>query len=284
MDNRYNIWRHLQDHEIAPPPGLRERLLQLLASTRPPSDPDNNGQAADLQRLQQHPIEPPAYIRIAVKDAITTGSLNRSARRLPRWILYAAAAACLIVLLGLIFIKQDSHNGIGHPINPSAIVRSSTRQSATATPDQSAGSGDTSTTARDSAAATAALTIAASHPKTIRPLRLNVDHQTFSLVDNNLLLTFTSFTYPDLADRISRAQDQQLRVQLDQYTSIIISRPMLQTIKDMYRTRSNGKPTRKARKTRERLESLKKTDEKHFDLGSSANATDPLDLGDFILK
>jgi hypothetical protein len=117
-----------------------------------------------------------------------------------------------------------------------------------------------------------------------RQQALYIDHHSFPLVDNDLLVTFTSFKYPEMADHVGKVDGKDMKVHLDQYTNIVISKQAIAMIKEMYQTRPNGKPTRKARKMKERLEDWKKADEKHFDSTSFFNAADPIDLADFIFK
>ena len=59
---------------------------------------------------------------------------------------------------------------------------------------------------------------------------------------------------------------------------------MLEMMKQMYQVLPNGKPARKARKAKRRLESWKEKDQKRFDRDAGANPLDPVDLGDFIFK
>jgi hypothetical protein len=87
-----------------------------------------------------------------------------------------------------------------------------------------------------------------------------------------------------MADHVGKVDDKDMKVHLDQYTNIVISKQVIAMIKEMYQVRSNGKPTRRARKMKERLEDWKKADEKHFDSTAFFNAADPFDLAEFILK
>jgi len=101
-----------------------------------------------------------------------------------------------------------------------------------------------------------------------------VEGHSYSLVDNDLLLTLTNFNYP-LAHRVSVPQGL--------YSGLAISDQAAAMIDAAQETRPNGKPTRKARKMKRRLDDWKKADEKRFDKEGS-NVLDPFDLGAFIFK
>lgn len=203
---------------------------------------------------------------------------------------YAAVAACLVIVAGLIFYLTH----IPPQTRPKDVVRSTTTPASTSpaqqqTPTPPPLAGDSSATiatvpgaATDSTVTGPTVTNAAA--RTTHQPSLYIDHRSFPLVDNDLLVTLTSFKYPEVAEHVGKADDQAMTVHLDQYTNIVISKQVVAMIKEMYQTRSNGKPTRKARKMKDRLEDWKKADEKHFDSTAFFNAADPIDLGDFILK
>jgi hypothetical protein len=101
-----------------------------------------------------------------------------------------------------------------------------------------------------------------------------VEGHTYPLADNDLLLTLVNFNYP-LAHHAPVPQGL--------YSGLAISEQAEAMINVAQETRSNGKPTRKARRMKKRLEDWKKADEKRFDKEGS-NVMDPFDLGTFIFK
>jgi hypothetical protein len=52
----------------------------------------------------------------------------------------------------------------------------------------------------------------------------------------------------------------------------------------MYLAKGNGKPTRKAKKTKRKFEKWRKKDERYFDKNLQKNPADIIDLSEFILK
>jgi len=114
--------------------------------------------------------------------------------------------------------------------------------------------------------------------------RPSIEGHPLTLVDNDLLFTFTSFRYPQIAGFINPEADHDLKIHIDQYTNITLSPVMAGFIKDLYGSRNNGKPTRKARKTKERLEKWQAEDQKRFDSSRLSNPLDPFDLADFLFR
>ena len=271
MDNRSDIWRHLQDHQIPPPQEVFERLQRTLD---PPGDDDRSG----LGRLQDHTVSPPAFLRIKVSEAAIPPGQGLLRRILP----YAAAACVLLVIAGIVIDRSVSRQKPGPAVAQTSPAKINVpTQKDTAALSQTAAALPGSAT--DSSAKMAAT------GQGLSPM-FTIDGDHFALVDNNPLLTFTSFRYPALTSYVDKNSTGRLKVRLDQYTNIVLSPAMTAMIKDLYGTRSTGTPTRRARKTKERLEKWKTADEEYFDgkalpgeIGSR-NPLDPIDLAEFIFS
>ena len=282
MDNRPDIWRRLQDHETTPPQELSQRVLHDFRT--------KEKGLRSLERLQQYITPPPAFIQTAIRNS-TIGSGPRRNGWFPRFrFFYGAVAACLVIVAGLVFYlteispRQRTKDVARKTTTPASVLPA---QQDTIAPQSIAGdsSGIATSVTGDATDSTAPGPTATNITTRInRPEALYIDHHAFPLVGNDLLVTFTSFRYPEIADHVGKADDQAMKVHLDQYTNIVISKQVIAMIKEMYQTRSNGKPTRRARKMKEKLEDWKKADEKHFDSTAFFNAVDPIDLAEFIFK
>jgi hypothetical protein len=294
MDNRPDIWRRLQDHETPPPPEALDRLQHALSA----SEEDAPG---DLERLRQHIVPPPFFLQQSIEKSMTGSAKNpaapmgrlRSIR--PSRLFYGAAAACVLLVAGLtlyttLFTRKSTSAGIVHtsPTHP-AVPPSGVRPADTAFGQGNALSEDTAGAAAALVAdATdsmgSARTASAGPSKRDRPSNMFINNHPLPLVDNDLLVTLTSFKYPEVADYVNQGEDKALKVHLDQYTNIVISKQAAGMIKEMYEKRSNGKPTRKARKMKDRLDGWKRADEKRFDSAAPFNPADPIDLAEFIFR
>ena len=283
MDNRPDIWRRLQDHETTPPQELSERVLHAIRTT-----PENG--LRSLERLQQYITPPPAFMQAAIRNSTIGSGPRRNGWSPPFRFFYGAVAACLAIVAGLVFYlaevspQKQTKDVARKTTTPASVLPA---QQDTTAPQSLAGDSSgvaTAVTGDATDSTTGGSTATNITIRTNRPQAWYIDHRSFPLVDNDLLVTFTSFRYPEIADHVGKANDQAMRVHLDQYTNIVISKQVVAMIKEMYQTRSNGKPTRRARRMKDRLEDWKKADEKHFDSTAFFNAADPIDLAEFIFK
>jgi len=283
MDNRPDIWHHLRDHQTPPPPEAVQGLQQALSEI--------NADANRLERLQQEPIAPPAFLRGSILNAIARSeeAPPRGALRVfPKKWLYGGIAASLLLLLASVTmykILTSDKSGVADKNNTTAkiapVASSRTTVDTVKTSDSAAATNIVSIENMPSAA-----TDSISPVVTVKPehWRLRLDGHSIRLVDNDPLFTFTSHHYPEIGSFMEQKEGEEIKINVDQYTNILVSKQAAAMIREMYKTRSNGKPTRKARKMKERLEAWKKADEKCFDSTTRFNPTDPLDLAEFIFK
>ncbi|MBN9386099.1 MAG: hypothetical protein J0H74_35405 [Chitinophagaceae bacterium] len=275
MTDRQDIWHHLKDHEVIPPQEVFARLRQMLESgdavpglsVQPP-----------LERLQQYAVTPPAFLgrQIELRLGIRSRFLGRA-----RW--YLSAAACLVLVVAGWMVYR-SYSGRENNVAVERKVRQSAAPVANVPlPADTLLKKDTPARVL-AAAGTPKDTRSAPGAKiSVRPV-LSIEGQTISVTDNDLLVTFTSFTYPAIPAYLTRNTDKPLKINIDQYTHLYVSKNMLSMMKQTYEVLPNGKPARKAKKMKRRLDNWKEKDQKRFDKGSGANPLDPVDLGDFIFR
>jgi hypothetical protein len=112
---------------------------------------------------------------------------------------------------------------------------------------------------------------------------LNIGGSNIPFIDNDYLATFASLNETNLPPFLQAEKPVATVITIDDYTDITISENMGATMKKMYKTKKSGKPTRRARKTKEKLEKWKIADSTFFSPNSTMNPLDPFDLGNFIL-
>jgi hypothetical protein len=260
MENRPDIWRHLKEHAIPPPPGVVERLRHALSQSA----------ANPLQRLQQHSIPPPDSLKRAIAQQVLPKHSNRFRRIFP----YAAAAGLLVIVAGAFFYNKVFIGA--RSAGPSVTLSSPDshdKKHNNAGGDTASRLANRPTPTSDSSNAGIGL----------GPLDLVLDGEEFPLTENNLLATFTSFRYPAIKTHVDkRKNENSWRIRLDQYTNIMLSPAMVATLKDLYDLRPDGSPARKAKKTRQRLEKWADQDKKQFAPGYLSNPLDPIDLTEFL--
>ncbi|HEY4288998.1 MAG TPA: hypothetical protein VGN00_17970 [Puia sp.] len=271
----------MRDHQTPPPPELQQRLREALY--------DNGA----LERLQQEETAPPAFLRESITGTISKSVPDRSGitgkghQLFRRKLIYGSIAASLLLLLtGISIYKTLTSGNVNSPKN-NTVIKSAPIVSVPR--GDSLKSADTSgfaaiASSGDLPAAAAGSTVSGDIVKHGRIWTLRLDGHSIRLVDNDPLFTFTSYHYPEIANYLEEKAGEEIKVNVDQYTNIVISKQAALLIREMYKTRSNGKPTRRARKMKERLENWKKADEKHFDGSAHFNPADPVDLAEFIFK
>jgi hypothetical protein len=104
------------------------------------------------------------------------------------------------------------------------------------------------------------------------------------MVDNDFLATFASFNENALPVFLQSDAPISTVISVDQFTDIVITDKMGAFMKKMYKTRKSGRPTRKARKAKQKLEKWKVADSTYFSNETLNNPLNPVDLGNFILK
>ncbi len=115
------------------------------------------------------------------------------------------------------------------------------------------------------------------------PTEFLINGSKFTIVDNDYLATFASFNESNLPAFLQADNPVATQITIDDYASITITEGMGAMMKKMYKTKKSGKPTRRARKQREKLEKWKRADSAFFNPNVNLNPLDPIDLGNFIL-
>lgn len=303
MSQPFDILRRLQDYELLPPPevvaGLRSALTlemnRAQESQESGSDGINEGisiHTGCIERVGQLEIELPSFIRAAIESRLREKSPDKGSgiKKIFSLYPYRSAAACLILLIACWGIYRAKHTqpaatlAVTHKVNPAL---SETKPPVTQ--NQNAVSIDSAAEKKvagnlPAAENTKTGSSGAKMVKLKQVTSFSIAGQGFPVVDNDLLVTFASFNYGEIPAFLFGNEDKEVKIHVDQYTNIVISRAMAATMKEMYQVKSGGKPTRKARKTREKLEEWKKKDIAHFDQSPGSNPLDPIDLAKFIFK
>ncbi len=112
---------------------------------------------------------------------------------------------------------------------------------------------------------------------------IKIGDSTFIVIDNDYITTFASFSESILPVFLQAENPVATSIYIDKYSNINISENMAAMMKKMYKLKKNGNPTRRARKTKEKLEKWKVADNNYFD-STLNNPLNIIDLGEFILQ
>ena len=112
---------------------------------------------------------------------------------------------------------------------------------------------------------------------------IQIEDEYIKIRDNDILASFTSFTSANVPFFVFNEQkNENVKLRVDNSTSISISEGMMKMMHKMYGTKRNGKPTNKSKRIKKRIEKWQKADKAYFDIKPGKNPFDPIDLGDLI--
>jgi hypothetical protein len=250
-----NIFRDLKDHEQQPPAYLLDKILEGMAE--PPADPEHHPWKA----LQDHAIPPPALLYEQIQQKKTKKGVVVYLRRI--------ATIAAVLLIGFFIFRIVSPTATGKRIGGQPLL--------TINKDRSDFPTDTITPAN--------LSI------NKKPLLKTSSTQSTRPADADEVRAFLAnggvSTFMDCADcQFSvyySGKKKKIVIDVDQYSSTIVSDKMLQFMKDLYKTNRRKKPTAKARRTKKILNRWKENDATYFDSSGHKNALDPIDLTEYFI-
>jgi hypothetical protein len=104
----------------------------------------------------------------------------------------------------------------------------------------------------------------------------------WQLADNDAFFTLVNYKEAG-KDKLFYKILSEKKITLNQYSYINISDKMADMLQEIYVTKKNGKPARKAKKMKKKFEKWRKKDEKYFDKDLDKNPADIIDLSDFLM-
>jgi hypothetical protein len=322
LNNGKKILPDLKDHEVQPPSFLLDKIRQKIGeeedaafrkvfaplaghSISPKNDLFNERIAPEillidknrgtLKSLRDHQVTPP----VQFEEMLATAKRNSQTAKVFKLGDYSRriAAAVAVIILGAAsyFIYQNTqHNKVLNGTENTVAVNDNgpTNKSADTLPGTQQPSNGL--VKKNDEAAVASNGLPRNPHKAKSELstpfytgrtgtRIGIDGSQFIVKDNDYLGTFASFTETSMPPFLRADKPVATTVTVDKYTFITISEGMAAILKKTYKTRRNGKPTRRARKQKEKIEKWKKADTDYFNQNSTNNPLDPMDLGDFIL-
>ena len=118
-----------------------------------------------------------------------------------------------------------------------------------------------------------------------KPEILTINGESFTVLENDYLATFASFTPNKLPLFLQAENPVETQITVDKYSYFNITDGMGAMMKKMYATKKDSiTPTRTARKQKAKLEKWKISDSIYFKQNSTLNPLDPRDLGNLILN
>jgi hypothetical protein len=287
-DSGNNILKHLQDFEINAPAGACKKAWEGILLQ---NDEAANGDKKDaFEKLQEYSLEAPL---LDFKSLIN--GKKPAAKKIPlfsKGIARAAAAIFLVLACSVayfaLFKKQKP--------SPSEYASTSTldTNNAAAVPDSHLAAAQIK--ANEEAEINALIkqneekaAVAKNNAENIKAGKFKSNSIKYNrgnssqLYDNDIF--FTLVNYKEFGrDKLFLKALADKTITLNKYSYINISDKMAAMLQEVYITKKNGKPARKAKKAKKKFDKWRKKDEKYFDKRLEKNPADILDLSDFLMN
>jgi hypothetical protein len=287
-DNSNNILNQLQQHSVQPPAGAFEKAWQAIVQEE--QDTAKNDVDADrktFSQLQEHTMVAPAF------DFNAISKTKPPSRIIPvAWL----RAAAVLLLLGIasflyfgVFKQQPKNLADNFATSPAATNNAplvNNKQAddynkkdtlSTITPPVATAIVKPAPSKKNSTAINNA-----GIKKSNTAVKTN-NQREGQLYDNDMLFTLVNYKNRNWQQFFTKAITDK-KVTLNKYSYHNLTDKMVEMLQDMYLVKGNGKPTRKAKKTKRKFEKWRKKDEKYFDKNLQKNPADIIDLSEFILK
>ena len=186
-----------------------------------------------------------------------------------------AAAACAIFIVGLWALKSNSPGKVAEQPITASVMQPAVIESLT-------GADTVDATPEHTKQHVAKSSLPVKVKKVGEKYDIIIDNEVFTVSDNDLFASFTSFDPDNLPEFITSTDSKSVVIRVDKSTSINLSQGMASLLQDLYKVKSNGKPTGKARRTKRKFDKWKEADSKYFDDKVQKNPMDPVDLGEFL--
>lgn len=288
MEDNANILKELQHLEVQPPGELYSAVWNAisgesntdtyspipdLATTTPETKittPDVPVQFSQLKDYIAEDAQPPSFEEVLQKKETVLKLKDRSGLQY-NW-RKIAAIFVLVLTAGTLFYVYNSKRNKSNEALASNLKANSTIIDSSALNDHSKNHGnDKKKVNRDDI-----------EFSTKASTRISKNVST-SFIDSDFIYLLTSFN-PETAELFMQDMASKSVIYLNRFSYVNISDKMREFLETMYKTKHNKKPTRKAKKARQKLEKWKKADENYFDNGAGKNPLDILDLSEFILQ
>lgn len=276
------ILNKLRDFEKEPPVSFFESIKQRSHFATDIAAPTASSEAA-LTELKNYSVNPPAYLYQRILNLVKELREPAKVIKLQSYLRAAAVAASVLLVAGI--WKLVSKNEV-EPINDGVVTISNTKpiENTVVQPKPDTNKPQIAPAPKNNIIAFTNL-----RPKEIKELpaapdtfSILIDGASFVVKNNDLYSTFTSLEYNNLPAFIAAPEPKPYRLRIDKSTAINLSESMVGMMQKMYRTRSNGKPTRKAIRMKKKMDKWKDADQTYFDKNVEKNPIDPIDLGEFL--
>lgn len=286
-DNSNYILNQLQQHTVQPPADAFEKAWQAIVQDE--GNAGGNELAADRKifaQLQEHELAAPAFDFNTIIDKPAKKTFH-----IPAYWLRAASVLLILASGGILYFTVFYKKGTpvtnyttqGVTKDSSAVIAANkindpaNKVSDTAANNNAVAAGSSSIKPKKK------IFIAGKAASSQKRSENKLNSSEGQLFENDMMLTLVNYKSRDWQRFFTKAVTEK-KITLSKYSYHNLSDKMVEMLQDMYLVKGNGKPSRKAKKTKRKFEKWRKKDEKYFDKELQKNPTDIIDLSDFILK
>lgn len=286
-DNSSNILKQLQEHEITPPANAFNKAWEeILLQKEDILDSDKEEKKAFTQ-LQEYNMRPP----VLDLKAVMAGDKKDVAKPTVPFLknLMRVAAVSVIVAAGVAVYMLSATKDNGLVTTSPGIIKDTTLYNASGN--------ETGTTNNKPGENSLAVKITENEQGNIILKKTRGAGSKLSTAAKRNVLTykgaggfynddifFTLVNYKEYGkDKLFAKTIKDKRVTLNEYSYVNLSDKMTEMLQELYITKKNGRPARKAKKAKKKFDKWRKKDEKHFDRNMQKNPADIIDLSDWIL-
>ena len=263
-----NFLETLRDYEMEPPKYLPECIFESTI----------HGNTFLSEKLKEAEIIPPAYLLTSIEKEV--GLINTPAKAKLFWIgdismvkrISAAAAILALITTSILLTSPDQkkrrsiifqqENKALHRISKTVI--------------------DSSKILKPARTKIVSVRKATIPPNPVRKSEIKASMLVYMPSEGDLWIKLVSFQTNQGAVENWINSTGEKRITIDEYSTLHVSDRVVNMMKALRETKANGKPTRKAIKTKKRMEKWKQKDEQYFSKDKSP--LDPIDLGKLIFN
>jgi hypothetical protein len=303
-DTSSDILQQLQEHEITPPASAFNKAWDKVLLDI--NDPNNETVKKNpFERLQEYHIPAPS---VNLKTIMAGGekkqvqkpvvSLSKNLMRVAAVIAIAIAGTVIYmmqpqkkegVIAGTSSIKKKDTTQ--QEITRQKTVTGNDAQIATTAPLPAANTADSKNSAVNYTSKKTGLTENAIKKVSTNTLTAKSGKKSSklnygkpgSIYNNDMFFTLVNYQEYGKEKFFNKAIKDK-KVTLTQFSYVNLSDKMVEMLQEVYTTKKNGKPSRKAKKAKKKFEKWRKSDENYFDENLKKNPTDIVDLSEFLMK
>lgn len=273
-DNSNNILNQLQQYKLNPPADAFNKAWEKILLQK-----KGDADRSTFSNLKEYSIQAPA---LDFKSVAAGGKAIAKKKKFAIFIsamMMKVAAALLIVaasvVVYLIMLKKDT---TGDPYAAGQEAGNSEQNKPEAVQK------DTGNGIRVGATATIPGNGSSDKNKTgSKEIRWSDNKSAESFYNNDVFFTLVNYKEYD-KEKLFAKTIADKKVTLNKYSYVNLSDRMVGMLQEIYLTRKNGKPARKAKRAKKKFDKWRKKDEKYFDRDLNKNPVDIIDLGDFLMK